>query len=128
MAQARPPRKPPWQTFLQVVAILVLPVFLVLKLTSAVGWSWWWVMSPLWITVLIAVLVAAAVALGYTIIKWVLLATAWLGFRRTLLPELSLADPMIRSRVDAERPTVPTSTVPTSTVPAAGNDDSQGGT
>jgi hypothetical protein len=118
MPQARPPRKPAWKTFLQVAAILVLPVFLVLKLTSAVGWSWWWVMSPLWITVFIAVLVAAAVALGYLIIKWALLATAWLGFRHALRPELALADPMIRSRIDAERPTVA----------AVGDDDPLGAT
>lgn len=24
-------------------------VFLVLKLTGAINWSWWWVISPLWI-------------------------------------------------------------------------------
>jgi hypothetical protein len=107
MPQARPPRKPPWKTFLQAAAVLVLPVFLVLKLTSAVGWSWWWVMAPLWITVLAAVLVAAVVALGYTLTKWLLLATAWLRFRRALLPELTLADPMMRSRIEAERPAVP---------------------
>jgi hypothetical protein len=107
MPQAHPPRKPPWKTFLQVAAIFVLPVFLVLKLTSAIGWSWWWVMSPLWITVLAAVLVAAMVALSYTLLKWFLLATAWLGFRRTLRPELALADPMIRSRIEAERPADP---------------------
>jgi hypothetical protein len=105
MPQARPPRKPPWKSVLQVAAILVLPVLLVLKLTSAVGWSWWWVMSPLWIIAVAAVLIAAVVALGYTLIKWFLLATAWLGFRRTLLPELALADPMIQSRIEAERPT-----------------------
>src|SRR5215472_16490057 len=108
MPQVRPPHTPPWKTFLQVSAIFVLPVFLVLKLTSAVGWSWWWVMAPLWITVLAAVLVAAAVAAGYTLLRWFLLATAWLGFRRALLPELALADPMIRSRIEAERPAVPT--------------------
>jgi membrane protein YdbS with pleckstrin-like domain len=117
MPQARPSHKPPWKTFLQVAAILVLPVFLVLKLTSTIGWSWWWVMAPVWITVLAGAGVAAVVALGYTLIKWILLATAWLGFRRTLLPELALADPMIRNRIEAERPTVP----------AVGDDDPFGG-
>jgi hypothetical protein len=24
-------------------------IFLVLKLTGAINWSWWWVTSPLWI-------------------------------------------------------------------------------
>lgn len=25
-------------------------VFVVLKLVDAIDWSWWWVLSPLWIT------------------------------------------------------------------------------
>jgi hypothetical protein len=28
---------------------LLFVVFLVLKLTGAVDWSWWWVLSPLWL-------------------------------------------------------------------------------
>jgi hypothetical protein len=28
-------------------------VFLVLKLTNYIGWSWWWVTSPLWIPIVI---------------------------------------------------------------------------
>lgn len=28
-------------------------VFLVLKLTDVIDWSWWWVTAPLWIPVLI---------------------------------------------------------------------------
>lgn len=31
-------------------------VFLVLKLTGNIDWSWWWVTAPLWIPLLIAVL------------------------------------------------------------------------
>ena len=31
-------------------------VFLVLKLTRNIDWSWWWVTAPLWIPLLIAVL------------------------------------------------------------------------
>lgn len=26
-------------------------VFLVLKLTNAIDWSWWWVTAPLWIPI-----------------------------------------------------------------------------
>jgi hypothetical protein len=29
-------------------------VFLVLKLTGNIDWSWWWVTSPLWIPITIA--------------------------------------------------------------------------
>lgn len=36
-------------------------VFLVLKLTAVIDWSWWWVTAPLWIPVaLMAVIYAIA--------------------------------------------------------------------
>ena len=40
---------------------LLTIVFIVLKLTDYIAWSWWWVLSPLWIgfAVLIAVLLIA---------------------------------------------------------------------
>ena len=28
----------------------LLIVFITLKLTGSIDWSWWWVLSPLWIT------------------------------------------------------------------------------
>ena len=31
-------------------------VFLVLKLTGVIDWSWWWVTSPLWIRVILAIM------------------------------------------------------------------------
>ena len=33
---------------------LLFLVFLVLKLTGAIAWSWWWVTAPLWAPWLIA--------------------------------------------------------------------------
>lgn len=38
---------------------LLTIAFIVLKLTDYIDWSWWWVLSPLWITTL-----AAALLLG----------------------------------------------------------------
>jgi hypothetical protein len=32
---------------------LLFLVFLVLKLTHIINWSWWWVTSPLWISAII---------------------------------------------------------------------------
>lgn len=29
-------------------------IFLVLKLTHCIDWSWWWVTTPLWVPVMIA--------------------------------------------------------------------------
>lgn len=34
------------------LSILFL-VFLVLKLTNVIDWSWWWVTAPLWIPIII---------------------------------------------------------------------------
>ena len=38
-------------------------VFVVLKLIGTIDWSWWWVLSPLWIDFCIVILVS----LGYGI-------------------------------------------------------------
>lgn len=35
---------------------VLLIVFIVLKLTGVITWSWWWVMAPLWIPLSIALL------------------------------------------------------------------------
>lgn len=36
---------------------LLLIAFVVLKLTHVIHWSWWWVLSPLWIQMLLFVLI-----------------------------------------------------------------------
>jgi hypothetical protein len=36
---------------------LLTIVFIVLKLTHYVDWSWWWVLSPIWIGACLAVLI-----------------------------------------------------------------------
>ena len=39
------------------IASILTIVFVVLKLTNNISWSWWWVVSPLWIPLgLIAIL------------------------------------------------------------------------
>ena len=35
---------------------LLTVLFVGLKLTGYIGWSWWWVLSPLWITALLVAL------------------------------------------------------------------------
>lgn len=37
--------------------------FVVLKLTKIIDWSWWWVLSPLWISTLVMIVVIAVVFL-----------------------------------------------------------------
>lgn len=51
---------------------LLFVVFLILKLTETITWSWWWVTAPLWvgpalgitIIILLVILFVAAVLLG----------------------------------------------------------------
>lgn len=38
-------------------------IFVTLKLADKVHWSWWWVLSPIWIPALIGGLVAGYLAL-----------------------------------------------------------------
>ncbi len=38
-------------------------IFLTLKLTNHISWSWWWVTSPLWIGFSVAFIVALIIAL-----------------------------------------------------------------
>ena len=41
---------------LSITTILFI-VFLVLKLTNLIDWSWWWVTSPLWIPAIILIII-----------------------------------------------------------------------
>ena len=36
---------------------LLTIAFIVLKLCNVIDWSWWWVLSPLWISVSVAILI-----------------------------------------------------------------------
>lgn len=36
------------------IADLFLVAFVTLKLIGVINWSWWWVLSPAWISLLIA--------------------------------------------------------------------------
>ena len=37
------------------IGMVLFIVFLVLKLTGTIDWSWWWVTSPLWIPLVLVV-------------------------------------------------------------------------
>lgn len=45
---------------------LLTIVFITLKLTGYIAWSWWWVLSPLWISFGIGIIIFLAV-LGWMI-------------------------------------------------------------
>jgi len=39
---------------MQVFIPLLTTLFIYLKLVGSIAWSWWWVLSPIWIAFLIA--------------------------------------------------------------------------
>ena len=41
---------------------LLCVAFIVLKLCHVINWSWWWVLSPLWISAILLVVLAAIAA------------------------------------------------------------------
>lgn len=50
-------------------AIVVLTiVFVILKLTGVITWSWWFVLAPLWVTVALFLLVVLGVVI-FTILN-----------------------------------------------------------
>jgi Transmembrane Fragile-X-F protein len=51
----------------QAVASIVPLTFLVLKLTGVITWSWWWVLSPLWISGILSVLALCGLLL---LLRW----------------------------------------------------------
>ncbi len=57
---------------LSLTAVLFI-VFLVLKLTGNIDWSWWWVTSPLWIPL-------ALVAGIFVIVLFIVLSLMIIGF------------------------------------------------
>jgi len=47
---------------------LLTIVFIVLKLCNVISWSWWWVLSPFWIPIAVAVIIGV-VCLGIGIAR-----------------------------------------------------------
>ena len=41
---------------------LLTIVFITLKLTGYIAWSWWWVLSPLWIGFVVAITIFLIIA------------------------------------------------------------------
>jgi len=68
-------------SFIPHLDTLLLVLFIALKLTHYIDWSWWWVLSPLWIPLAIFMGILAIVCVGilaivcvgfiaYEIFKW----------------------------------------------------------
>jgi hypothetical protein len=49
------------------LGMILFLIFMTLKLTDNIDWSWWWVTSPLWIPVVILLVVFAVIGIAYYI-------------------------------------------------------------
>lgn len=46
---------------------LLAILFIALKLTGVIAWSWWWVLSPLWIGLAVALAILGVLFVGIVI-------------------------------------------------------------
>lgn len=52
------------------VGIILTIIFVILKLIRIISWSWWWVFSPFWISVIIELIVLVIFWIKYEVNKW----------------------------------------------------------
>ena len=48
----------------------LLLTFIILKLVGVINWSWWWVLSPIWIPVVLLMAVSILLFVVYRIVKY----------------------------------------------------------
>ena len=54
--------------FLEALTIL----FIALKLTHVIDWSWWWVLAPIWIPIVVVLGIIAIVAIVVLFVKFII--------------------------------------------------------
>lgn len=48
----------------------ILLIFIILKLVGVIDWSWWWVLSPIWIPIVLLLAVSILLFVVYKIVKY----------------------------------------------------------
>ena len=48
---------------------LLTVLFVGLKLTNVITWSWWWVLSPIWISFLLLIIILSIAAIFIAVMK-----------------------------------------------------------
>jgi hypothetical protein len=51
------------------ILTILFVVFIVLKLTGNIDWSWWWVTSPLWLPLVLLLVTIIGVVVFYNVKK-----------------------------------------------------------
>lgn len=53
-------------SFWGVLVVVATAIFVVLKLLGKITWSWWWVLSPLWISAIVWVILVIILSIIFT--------------------------------------------------------------
>ena len=53
------------------LGVILFLIFMTLKLTGNIDWSWWWVTSPLWIPFMAAAVILGIVGVVAIIIEYI---------------------------------------------------------
>lgn len=53
--------------FSGLLTTLLTVLFVGLKLTNYINWSWWWVLAPMWVPVVIVILIMILILIVYLI-------------------------------------------------------------
>lgn len=48
----------------------ILLMFIILKLVGVIDWSWWWILSPIWIPIVLLLAVSILLFVVYRIVKY----------------------------------------------------------
>lgn len=51
------------------VGVLTI-VFIILKLVGVIDWSWWWVLSPIWINAILTICILIGLEINLHKYKW----------------------------------------------------------
>jgi Transmembrane Fragile-X-F protein len=92
-----------WQLIRGLLFTLTWCAIIALKLGGVTDWSWWWVLSPLWLSPALTLVLLGLLIFAFALAA--LYARIRLRFRlRRAFPEVFLADPTLWSRIATEHP------------------------
>jgi len=63
------------------ITTILLAIFITLKLTNNVDWSWFWVLSPFWIPCALLLVIVATLIVVAVVVPPFTAASEWLGKR-----------------------------------------------
>jgi hypothetical protein len=99
---ARAERESPVQAIRWLLFPVTLGVFVGLRLAGVTDWSWWWALSPLWISAALLLVALVALILPFALLALYVRVRLRLRLRQTF-PE-AFIDPTAWTRAPADQP------------------------